>query len=397
MENKSDYDKFNTFIIVWIVVFSLLFIGFALYFAFNKGGSKKQVQENPIVSEEKVNFGLKGEEKITLKLNEIYVEPGYYAISDTKGDVSGHVSVEGEVDTSVAGTYELTYILKYNGNIQEEYRTVKVLAEGEEEDTDGDETDDEEDNAGENDNNDGNNGGNSNVDPDSSVTIHLNGYKTVYVFKGGQYQDAGARAVNKNNVNVSDRITTSGSVNTSEPGNYTITYSITDSQGRKVSVSRTVKVVEMNAKIEPTVAHYTKDDIKLNIAVSAHEFSHIILPNGQKVTTNTYSYPVSENGQYSFQVYNAAGLGKKYTYTVKNIDKQSPTGSCQISHNSTGSVLTIDAKDNIGISVYVYKGNKYNTNRLTFSRHLPANKAIQVGFYDKAGNYGTATCTVPGY
>lgn len=381
MDNKSDYDKFNIFIIGWIVVFSVLFLGFALYFAFNKNSSKETVTETPIVSEENVRFNLNGEENIILNIGDTYEELGFYAISDSKGDIRSHVEVDGDVDTSIAGTYEITYTLKYNGVVRELVRTIKVKGEGEEtEETD--KKDEESDVADDGDEN-------------SIMSLYLNGEASIYVFKGMKYEDAGARAVNKNDVDVSDKIVTTGNVDTSIVGTYTITYSITDSKNREVSVSREVKIVDMKATIKPNVAHYTKDDIKLVISVEADEFSHIILPNGEKITNNNYEYQVSKNGKYSFEVYNQAGLGKRYTYTVNNIDKEIPTGSCEVTHNKNGSVITISAKDNIGMGLYVYNNKKYNTNKLTFSGYLPQNKVIQVGFFDKAGNYGTASCVVP--
>lgn len=379
---KSDYDKFNIFINAWIVIFCVLFVGFAIYFALNKNSSRDDFKAQ-INEKETVRFNLKGSKNIVLYIDEDYEELGYYAESDIEGDISSYVEVEGGVDTSVPGTYEISYTLMYKTITPELVRTIVVKDGERKEESDSSNisssTGEIKDNSDEN----------------SEMAIYLTGYSTVYLFKGAEYKEVGATAINKKGQDVSDRINVTGKVDSNKVGSYTITYSITDSKKRTVSVYREVKVLDMNTSIKPSVSSYTKDNVVLNVSVSATDFSHIISPNGESSNSTSLSYTVSENGKYSFDVYNKYGLAKRYSYTVKNIDKEVPTGSCSVTHNKNGSVITITAKDNVGIKSYTYNDKTYSSNKITFSKHLTASSNIDVGFYDKANNYGTSSCVVP--
>lgn len=63
---------------------------------------------------------LEGKETITLYVKNAYDEPGYKATDNVDGDITDRVVVEGTVDTSKEGTYELTYIVKdsYNNEVR---------------------------------------------------------------------------------------------------------------------------------------------------------------------------------------------------------------------------------------------------------------------------------------
>ena len=70
---------------------------------------------------------LAGEASITLRLGEDFADPGVFAQDDLDGDLSGTVSVTGDVDTSAPGTYVLTYtVADKAGNTSSVTRTVTV-------------------------------------------------------------------------------------------------------------------------------------------------------------------------------------------------------------------------------------------------------------------------------
>ena len=67
-------------------------------------------------------------EAITLPVGEAYIEPGWTASDNYDGDLTSKVRVEGEVDTSKAGEYVLTYLVAdSSGNEARAQRTVSVL------------------------------------------------------------------------------------------------------------------------------------------------------------------------------------------------------------------------------------------------------------------------------
>lgn len=383
-DSKSEYDDFDTgeekksiipLIAIVVIVILIILILWGVY-----SSSKKKNNINPepntITMQESIEFRLNGEEKMTLKVGEAFVEPGFVAASTTNGNLNSFVETTGGVDINVVGVYEITYTLIYEGTTRVLVRTIEVVQDGAQQP--------------------------SEPTPEPSVdnlnsdlSISLNGASSLYIFRGMTYQDAGAKATNKEGVDVSGNIVVTGGVDTSKTGSYTITYSITNSSNQTKSVSRKVEVLDMTAELKSSNEYYTNKDIEIIINVNADRFSHIILPDGTKTTKSYYSYKAKNNQSYVFQVFNELGLQKNYTYTVKNIDKEIPTGSCKITHESSGSKIVITAKDNIGISLYGYGGKTYNTNTLTFPGYFKQGLSVEVSFYDKAGNEGKAKCVSP--
>ena len=80
---------------------------------------------------------------------------------------------------------------------------------------------------------------------------------------------------------------------------------------------------------------------------------------------------------------------------VSNIDKNKPKGKCVITHGQNESYVTVTASDESGIDKYIYSGDAYTGNVITITRRLSTGIQINIGFYDKAGNYGTTNCLAP--
>ena len=77
--------------------------------------------------------------------------------------------------------------------------------------------------------------------------ISLIGSSSISIERGTTYSDAGAKASDNIDGDITSSITTSGLVDTSTPGTYTITYSVSDAAGNSTSLSRTVIVNESAA------------------------------------------------------------------------------------------------------------------------------------------------------
>lgn len=70
---------------------------------------------------------LYGNEEITLKIGEEYIEPGYKASDTVDGDLTNFVNVQGTIDTGKSGTYVITYEIKNtNGDSKTKTRTIIV-------------------------------------------------------------------------------------------------------------------------------------------------------------------------------------------------------------------------------------------------------------------------------
>ena len=85
--------------------------------------------------------------------------------------------------------------------------------------------------------------------------------------------------------------------------------------------------------------NWVNTDVKIHwsVADANSGVKQIKLPDGTIKTTATGDYTVSQNGTYTFVVYDVAGNTLTLQETVTNIDKTPPTGS--LSHNPTDWVI----------------------------------------------------------
>ena len=149
---------------------------------------------------------LNGANPVEIVVGNSYIEAGATATDDKDGSVA--VTVTGSVDTSVVGTYTITYsTTDIAGNTAIKTRTVNVV-----------------------------------LPPDiTPPVITLNGDFTVILTQGDSYTEAGAIATDDRDGSVA--VTISGSVDTSTVGRYTLTYRATDNAGNSTSKSRSVYVI----------------------------------------------------------------------------------------------------------------------------------------------------------
>lgn len=98
------------------------------------GSEPAPADETPIVTDAQASgpgeivIGLNGDADTYVLLGEEYLEAGAHAAEPTDGILSDKVSVEGEVDTSRAGDYELTYrVSDSSGHTAEAKRAVHVV------------------------------------------------------------------------------------------------------------------------------------------------------------------------------------------------------------------------------------------------------------------------------
>ena len=104
---------------------------YTLTYSAQKMGKTGQVTRTvKVVDTKKPVLALKGEEKISITRGKDFTDPGFTATDNYDGDLTGKVTVSGEVDTAKAGTYPLTYeVLDSSGNAAEKVtRTVTVKA-----------------------------------------------------------------------------------------------------------------------------------------------------------------------------------------------------------------------------------------------------------------------------
>ena len=74
----------------------------------------------------KVDFYLKGNASVEIKLNATFVDPGFVAVNQDGANLNKYVTVSGVVNANRVGTYTIKYVLNYEGINKTLTRTVKV-------------------------------------------------------------------------------------------------------------------------------------------------------------------------------------------------------------------------------------------------------------------------------
>jgi hypothetical protein len=141
-----------------------------------------------------------------------YTEPGATATDACTGNVSNKVTISGAVDTAKRGAYPVSYrVADVSGNEATAVRTV-------------------------------------NVNDTLAPSLSLVGAATLKLECGvDSFTNQGATATDMCSGNLTDAITSSGTVNTAAVGSYPITYNVKDAAGLTASATRTVQVADTKA------------------------------------------------------------------------------------------------------------------------------------------------------
>lgn len=126
------------------------------------------------------------------------------------------------------------------------------------------------------------------------------------------------------------------------PANGSYTFVLEDNVGNTRNYTVTINNIDKTAptgSLSHSPTNWVNTDVKIHwsVADANSGFKQIKLPDGTIKTTATGDYTVSQNGTYTFIVYDVAGNTLTLQETVTNIDKTAPTGS--LSHNPTDWVI----------------------------------------------------------
>ena len=335
-EKKFNFDKYKKYIFIGlgcILILGLIFI---------------------LIGRKKISYyiDLSGNREITIYKGDIYIEPGYTARDNKGNDLTEKVVVNNMIDISTIGTYEIIYTL----NNTEVKRIINVLEK-----------------------------------PTGATIMYLKGSTTIYLKVGDTYQEPGYKVIDSVDGNLGDKVTVTGRVDTSKVGTYKLIYSVTNNSGVTTSKQRVIVVMDSNISLTLDNEDYTNKNVNINIYVMDNYFDYLILPNGNKVTSKSYTYEASDNGEYKFIIYNKLGEKTEKSINVNNIDKVSPTGSCSGTYGNGKSNITIKSSDNIGISKYILNNNTYTTSKITLNKEL---SMVNITIYDLAGNTTSISCNL---
>ncbi len=163
-----------------------------------------------------VDVTLAGDSEIVVEYGDSFEDPGatavFYGTIFQQEPLDVPVTVEGSVDLTKLGTYELRYHAAHEETFGENARTVRVV------DT---------------------------VNPE----IALLGEDTVTLPVGEEYRESGYAASDNYNGDLTDAVQIDGAVDPSVPGSYILTYSVSDESGNQARISRTVVYVDVTVPV----------------------------------------------------------------------------------------------------------------------------------------------------
>ena len=173
-----------------------------------------------------------GDNPLTITEGDTFTDPGATALDDVDGDITGSIVVTGSVDANTPGEYVLTYSATDEaGNTGTATRTVIVEAAADV----------------------------------TAPVVTLIGDATITLTEGDTYTEQGATAVDDVDGDLTGSIVITGTVDTSTPDTYTLTYSATDSSGNTGTATRTVIVEAAPDVTAPVVTLLGDNPITLTV------------------------------------------------------------------------------------------------------------------------------------
>ncbi len=222
-----------------------------------------------------------------------YTDAGATALDDKDGDITASLITVNPVNTTIVGTYQVTYnVSDATGNAATQVvRTV-------------------------------------NVGDQQPPVITLLGANPVTVALGSAYVDAGATATDNVDGDLSAAIVTASTVNTALVGSYTVTFDVTDAAGNAAAtLTRTVNVADQTA---PVITVVGANPVTVAHGATYTDAGATALDNldGDVSAAIVVTNPVNTNvlGSYlvTYDVTDAAGnVATQATRTV-NVTDQTP-------------------------------------------------------------------------
>ena len=167
-----------------------------------------------LLNEYSIVVTLRGDEDVTVEYGSEFNDPGaeccYFGTIFQQEPLDIPVSVEGQVDVTIVGTYKLRYSAEHEGLCDYKERVVHVV------DT---------------------------VNPE----ISLLGEASVTLPVGTEFQEPGYTATDNYSGDLMEMVVVSGALDSAVPGSYLLTYSVSDGSGNSAQIQRTVVYVDVTA------------------------------------------------------------------------------------------------------------------------------------------------------
>ena len=239
------------------------------------------------------------------------------------------------------------------------------------------------------------------VNPDLSISgnISVPTNESIALSIKGSDHDSGIKRIQKPNGEWDSR--SNFTYNIYENGTYS--FRAEDYAGN--ITTKTVNISNID-QIAPTASHnlspskWTNQDVTVKLYISdkgGSRYYRTRLPNGNYTTNSAPSYTATQNGDYTFTVYDHAGNERKITLTVEHIDRVDPTITItpdKTEWTNQDVILSMNAYDaDSGFDYYeVFDGQNgqfINVNKEqnspTFPQAITHNKDALTGTLEKVG------------
>lgn len=185
---------------------------YVTYKVTDSAGNTTSKSRKVIVYHPSAEIYLKGGSTINLLYGTPYVEKGATAYDEIDGDLTSEISISGTVDHMREATYYITYtVTNSSGYTSSRTRTVNVYI--------------------------------------PEPVVSMIGSSSIKLLIHSTYTDQGATALDTLDGNLTNRIVTTGSVNPEIPGNYYITYTVTNDLGKVGTATRKITVYQPEPQI----------------------------------------------------------------------------------------------------------------------------------------------------
>ncbi|MCJ8314766.1 MAG: DUF5011 domain-containing protein [Saccharospirillaceae bacterium] len=230
---------------------------------------------------------LNGESVIELEVGSNYQERGVH--STVYGDLDWTLTIDGTVDTSQLGSYQLTYSAQdISGNVSEPINREVTIVDA------------------------------------SKPILSLIGFGEVNINVGDEYQELGIEIWENYDTNI--QYTTSGNLDRNKVGSYELNYNATDSSGNMAqAITRIIHVIDT---IPPVLTLIGDDEISFYEGGEYVELGVQVEDNhDQNITVETISYLNSNfSGQYliTYQASDSSGNESSITRLVTVLKDEAP-------------------------------------------------------------------------
>lgn len=269
----------------------------------------------------------------TLEKEEIEVYQGthvtsnYTAVDSNGNNISNEVTIDDKVNINVPGEYQRCFTINHKGKTETKCQKIIVKEKVE-----------------------------------AKYQIKLNGEDTVYLLKGNDYNDQGAKVYN-GDAPVQVVVNKKGTVNNNVLGEYTITYYF-DINGIHKEIERKVIVYEMDTKITLNPGKETSGNVKITISVTSDFYKSITLPDGSSRQDKEVTYEVNKNGDYKFVIYDKDDNSIEKIVKIENIKR---SFSCSGTITYKGTTFTVKGDNNSlkYVKSYIFNldGKDYSGNK----------------------------------